>query len=130
MGRATPRHSLLPRRPLLKHYADPSNLHRIRRAHGVQRGRRDCPVVKGGRWSYAYLDPKIYDGSVRAAKYAERCDDIGRHDAVAMMQAATAWRRKVRFEVSGNAPELPGDFRTTFLPTSPIRTPGVLSHPR
>jgi arsenate reductase (thioredoxin) len=49
-----------------------------------------CPFVRGSalRVSMPYLDPKIYDGgSLEAAKYAERRDDMGRLMLVVMMQA-------------------------------------------
>jgi hypothetical protein len=49
-----------------------------------------CPFVKGAsvRISMPYLDPKIYDGSsYESAKYAERCDDMGRLMLAVIMQA-------------------------------------------
>jgi hypothetical protein len=74
-----------------KHYGDPANPQQGFAALMVC-GEADaaCPFVKGAaqRVSMPYLDPKIYDdGSLEAAKYAERRDDMGRLMLAAMMQA-------------------------------------------
>ncbi len=74
-----------------KHYGDPANPQQGFAALMVC-GEADaaCPFVKGAdlRVSMPYLDPKIYDGgSLEAAKYAERRDDMGRLLLSVMMQA-------------------------------------------
>jgi arsenate reductase len=74
-----------------KHYDDPANPQQGFAALMVC-GEADaaCPFVKGAslRVSMPYLDPKIYDdGTLEAAKYAERRDDLGRLLLAAMMQA-------------------------------------------
>ncbi len=74
-----------------KHYGDPANPQEGFAALMVC-GEADaaCPFVKGAalRVSMPYLDPKIYDGGAyESAKYAERCDDIGRLLLSVMLQA-------------------------------------------
>ncbi len=74
-----------------KHYDDPANP-QSGFAVLMVCGEADagCPFVKGSslRVSMPYLDPKIYDGgSLEAAKYAERRDDMGRLLLSVMMQA-------------------------------------------
>jgi len=74
-----------------KHYDDAANPQKGFAALMVC-GEADalCPFVKGSalRVSMPYLDPKIYDGgSLEAAKYAERRDDMGRLMLATMMQA-------------------------------------------